>query len=52
MTNTTNKILKVELNTYMAQGLLKKVEVADFEFTESLDKSERGDGGFGSTGVK
>lgn len=52
MTNTTNRTLKVELNTYMAQGLLKKVEVADFEFTESLDKSDRGDGGFGSTGVK
>lgn len=35
----------------IAQLVIAKVETADFELVESLDPTDRGKGGFGSTGV-
>jgi dUTP pyrophosphatase len=34
----------------IAQGVLKRVPQASFDVVESLDATDRGDGGFGSTG--
>lgn len=39
-----------ELGDRICQMLIKKVEDVDFEVVSELDKTERGDGGFGSTG--
>lgn len=36
----------------IAQLVIQKVETAEFEVVDALTESERGDGGFGSTGVK
>lgn len=36
----------------IAQMLIQKVEQAEFEEVESLTETSRGDGGFGSTGVR
>lgn len=36
----------------IAQGVLAEVPVARFEVVDELDETERGAGGFGSTGVK
>ena len=35
----------------IAQLVIQKVEQAEFIITEDLSETERGDGGFGSTGV-
>jgi dUTP pyrophosphatase len=35
----------------ICQMVIKKIEEAEMVETEDLDKSERGDGGFGSTGI-
>lgn len=37
--------------TKLAQGVLEKVAQCEFELVEELDITERGTGGFGSTGV-
>lgn len=36
----------------IAQLVFQKVEQAEFEVVDSLEETERGEGGFGSTGVK
>ncbi|MFA6022534.1 MAG: dUTP diphosphatase [Candidatus Pacearchaeota archaeon] len=36
----------------IAQAVLNKIETAEVELVEELSESERGAGGFGSTGVK
>ncbi len=36
----------------VAQGILAKVEQAQFEIVKEIDQTERGEGGFGSTGIK
>lgn len=36
----------------IAQAILNKVEQIEWEEVESLDKTERGQGGFNSTGIK
>ena len=35
----------------IAQLVIQKVEQAEFTISEDLSETERGDGGFGSTGV-
>ncbi len=42
---------KVEAGDRIAQLVIQKVEQADFVLGDSLDATERGDGGFGSTGL-
>jgi len=36
----------------IAQMVITKVEKAEFKFEDNISKTDRGDGGFGSTGVK
>lgn len=48
--NTTNIAMTVERDTRIAQGVLCPVLKAEFEEVPELSKSERGEGGFGSTG--
>lgn len=59
MTNTTDVPSNVSAVFYtqnikkgdrIAQGVVQKVEQAEFEVVESLDETQRGSGGFGSTG--
>lgn len=42
----------VEHNDRICQGVINKVPQANFEVVEELDETERGSGGFGSSGVK
>ena len=36
----------------IAQMIINKFEQAEFELVEELDETERGEGGFGHTGIK
>lgn len=42
---------KVNQGDRIAQAVLQKVEQASFEICEELSSTQRGDGGFGSTGL-
>ncbi len=48
--NTGNKAIQIEKGDRIAQGVIKKVEQFKLEEVDELEKTERGDGGFGSTG--
>jgi len=50
--NHGNEDFAVEKNMRIAQIIINKVESVEFEEVESLDDTERGEGGFGSTGTK
>ena len=50
--NITNKSVIIEAGTRIAQGVLCPVIRANFEEVESLEDTDRGSGGFGSTGLK
>ena len=50
--NTTNNRFFVLKNDRIAQMVFQKVEKFDLEVVDSLTETERGEGGFGSTGVK
>lgn len=50
--NTTGKAIWVEEGTRAAQMLFIKVEQPVFQMVQSLSTTERGTGGYGSTGVK
>ena len=50
--NLGSKEYLVEKNTKIAQMLIQKVERAEIEIVEDLNITKRGDGGFGSTGMK
>jgi dUTP pyrophosphatase len=43
---------KVEVGDRICQAILAEIFIAKFEVVTSLDSSERGTGGFGSSGVK
>lgn len=49
--NTTNITMTVERDTRIAQGVLCPVIKAEFEEVQELSTSDRGIGGFGSTGA-
>ena len=48
--NLSNKVIKVNKDKALAQGVFSKIPKAVFEVVEELSKSDRGTGGFGSTG--
>jgi dUTP pyrophosphatase len=48
--NLGHEEFKVSAGDRIAQMIVKKVEQADLELVDSLNHSERGEGGFGSTG--
>ena len=49
--NTNDKALKILPGSRLGQGVLKKSERAELEVVKKFSKSERGEGGYGSTGV-
>lgn len=50
--NLSNEEFIIEDGERIAQMIVSKHEVVDLVLTESLSETERGDGGFGHTGVK
>lgn len=51
LANISNEDFVVNPGDRIAQMIINKVERAKFELVESLDETERGEGGFGHTGV-
>ena len=49
--NVSDNDYKVELNQKIAQMVINKVEHFKVEVVEELSSTERGQGGFGSTGL-
>lgn len=52
LVNLSNETFVVENGERIAQLVFAQVEQIEFEQTENLSETERGAGGFGSTGVK
>jgi dUTP pyrophosphatase len=50
--NTTDLDVYVEPGERIAQLVIQKVETAEFKIVDALTESDRGEGGFGSTGLK
>jgi dUTP pyrophosphatase len=50
--NFSKQALKIEKDQKIAQFLFVKVEIPKIQETEKLSETERGAGGFGSTGLK
>ena len=50
--NLSAETLIVNPGERIAQMIINKFEQAEFELVEELDETERGEGGFGHTGVK
>jgi dUTP pyrophosphatase len=50
--NLSDETFTVNPGERIAQMVISKFEQADFELVDELDKTERGEGGFGHTGVK
>ena len=50
--NLSNETFIVNPGERIAQMIINKFEQAKFELVEELDETERGEGGFGHTGVK
>lgn len=51
LANISQEDFVVNPGDRIAQMVINKVERAEFELVESLDETERGEGGFGHTGV-
>lgn len=52
LVNLSSEPFTIESGERIAQLILSRHEKAEWELSESLSESERGEGGFGSTGVK
>lgn len=50
--NTTNKNFTIEEGDRVCQGMIKQYETTEFEIVEELSDTVRGEGGYGSTGMK
>ncbi len=50
LVNLSNEDYVVQPGERIAQMIINKYEQADFELVETLDETERGEGGFGHTG--
>lgn len=48
--NAGNQARQIEVGDRIAQGVIQKVEQVTFNEQEELEETERGEGGFGSTG--
>ena len=51
MLNTTDKYLSINNSDRIAQMAIRPYYQGEFEEVDELDETERGDGGFGSTGA-
>ena len=49
--NISNKTIAIPVGTKLAQGVLERVYQCTFEEVEDVSETDRGEGGFGSTGV-
>lgn len=49
--HSPNQVLDVKKGDKIAQGVFNKIKQASFDVVEDLTETERGAGGFGSTGV-
>lgn len=52
LVNISNEDFVVQPGDRIAQMVINKFEQAEFEVVEKLDETERGEGGFGHTGIK
>ena len=52
LTNLTSAPFKVEFGDRIAQLYIQRIEKPEIEFVEALIETDRGDKGFGSSGVK
>lgn len=50
--NLSKEDFKIERGQKIAQVLFQKIEVPEIEVVEELEITNRGDGGFGSTGLR
>ncbi len=50
--NLSNDVYELQPGERIAQMIVAKYERVDWQLVDSLDETERGSGGFGSTGVK
>lgn len=50
--NHGNKDFKISLNDRIAQLIIQKVNIIEWNEVENLSESIRGEGGFGHTGIK
>ena len=50
--NHGSKDFKINFNDRIAQLIIQKVNLIEWELVDDLEESERGSGGFGHTGVK
>ncbi len=50
--NYSKEDYKIEKGSKIAQMVINKIETPEIEEVESLNKTQRGEGGFGSTGLK
>ena len=48
--NTSDEDYHIEKEQKIAQGIVSKIQIVKIEETDNLSESERGEGGFGSTG--
>ena len=48
--NSNDKPFQINSKDRIAQVALKKVEPVSYEFSETFEETDRGEGGFGSTG--
>ena len=52
LVNLSNEDFVVKPGERIAQMVINKFEQAEFELVEELDETERGEGGYGHTGIK
>ena len=52
LVNLSTEDFVVQPGDRIAQMIINKFEQADFELVETLDETERSDGGYGHTGIK
>ena len=50
--NLGDKEVKIEKNHKIAQMLIQPINSVSFQESDSLDETQRGEGGFGSSGLK
>jgi len=52
LVNLSNETFIINPNDRLAQMVVNKFETVEWEEVDTLEETERGDGGFGSTGIK
>ena len=48
--NTSNEVFEISQGDRIAQAVLTKVSLIEWNEVDTLDETDRGEGGFGSTG--